>query len=155
MTQQTKLLNKKAFQGLVKIGEIIIPGQAGFLSYSESNKAQHVDRMIKHLNEDDKKGIILLLSLLGFIPSFFLKIFIKLIFNYKKYPKIISPLINMIMLGLKGLVMTTYYSAFEFENSDEDEIYKKLEWESSTVEAVEDEEMEAFIQSLDHNSRLS
>lgn len=148
----SKILDKSALKGLIKVGNIIIPGSGNLPSYEKSLAIQEVDRMVAYMSSDDRFGLKLLLSVLSFLPNTILGMFIKIVFNHKNHPKLISPFSKMIMLGLKGLVMTTYYT--EHDREGVAPILSEIGWSRSSITPVKDKELCDLIQTQDLNSNL-
>ncbi|OLS24212.1 MAG: hypothetical protein HeimC3_21110 [Candidatus Heimdallarchaeota archaeon LC_3] len=100
----SKFLSKREIKGLSKIGDILIPKNDPFPSFSESGCISKVDTALKNLDPFDRNDLKLFLKVSAILPKFLVKIIVLLI----NRPFI--TLLRMGNLGIKGVVYSLYYS---------------------------------------------
>ena len=52
-----QLLNATQYAGLLKIGDVLIPGDGELPSFSKSRCAEQADRMLAHMYDGDRNGV--------------------------------------------------------------------------------------------------
>ncbi len=114
-TNKMSKLNKTSLKALNRLGDIYCPKNGEFPSYSELGCVQHVNTMVAYTPASDVKDLNLLLNILAYMPTFFLKWLVKIVTNSaKKYGS--SPLLRQLDFGLKGIILGTYYSGKTGDN---------------------------------------
>jgi acyl-CoA reductase-like NAD-dependent aldehyde dehydrogenase len=116
--------------GLLKVGDLIVPGDGDLPSFSASGCAQHADRMLAHMNASDRDGLTLLLGMFRFLPGTILRAILRLTDRHAAFPQPIAAGLRMIGLGVKGVVMTLYYSGLD----DGSAILHGIKWDAKVVE---------------------
>ncbi|MGK5084483.1 hypothetical protein WDW37_14405 [Bdellovibrionota bacterium FG-1] len=106
----SKHLNRGQMRGLEKLGDSLLPGDQQFQTFSGSGCAQEVDRILDYMPEGDLKDLKLLFSLMSWFPPFAVRGFIALLEKSLGWPDWIGAPLRFIRLGLRGLIMTLYYS---------------------------------------------
>lgn len=110
MSALSKHLNEKQLAGLNKMGQVMLPGYDDLPPFSETNCVRHVDRIIDHMPETDLNDLKLLLTLMGFFPTFLVRGFLAFLELSGSIPGFIGSLLRFARIGVRGLVMTLYYS---------------------------------------------
>ena len=126
----SRILSPEQHAGLLKVGDVLIPGDQQFPSFSRSRCAEHVDRMLAYMNESDLNGVKVLLGVFRLLPKFVLRGIIALTDKHRLFPDVIGAALRMINIGIKGLVMTLYYS----DIGDGVSIYELIRWDAKVVE---------------------
>lgn len=97
-------------RGLLKIGDILVPGDGALPSFSASGCAEHADRMLAHMYEDDRAGVKGALTLFAFLPRSLVRALFALTERHASVPAPLAGLLRLANLGIKGVVMTLYYA---------------------------------------------
>jgi aldehyde dehydrogenase (NAD+) len=126
-------LTGRQFAGLLKIGDVVIPGDADLPSFSASGCAQQADRLIAHMSDGDRDGIKLLLGLFRFLPRAALRAILRLTQWDRAFPEAIAAGLRMVNIGVKGVVMTLYYSGLDERGA----ILRGIKWDAKVVERPE------------------
>ena len=100
----SEFLTLREIKGLKKIGDILIPKNNPFPSFSESGCITKVDVAVKNLDPYDRNDLKLFLKISGFLPKFIVRILVILI------NRPFMTLLRMGNLGIKGIVYSLYYS---------------------------------------------
>lgn len=106
----SKIFSSSALKALTRIGDIIAPKNGEFPSFSEVGCLEHVDDVAAYAPQNDLKDLNLVLSILSFMPGFFLKWLVKTMNNSHAKNGGFSDTFRMLDLGLKGIIFGTYYS---------------------------------------------
>jgi len=97
-------------RGLLRLGDVLIPGDGELPSFSASGCAEHADRMLAHMYEDDRNGVTGVLSLAAVLPRPLLRGLFAFTEQHSRAPEPLASLMRMANLGIKGVVMTLYYA---------------------------------------------
>ena len=106
-------LSPAQLASLIRVGDLMIPGDADLPSFSASGCAQQADRMLAHMYDADREGILLLLNLFRFLPRVAVRGLLRLCDHEASFPDPIGAGLRMIGIGVKGVVMTLYYSGLD------------------------------------------
>jgi acyl-CoA reductase-like NAD-dependent aldehyde dehydrogenase len=123
-------LNAFQRRGLNKLGDSIIPATADMPSFSQTNYAYHIDRMLKYLPNNDRQGFTLLLTFFYWQPKIIIKLLLKVLDLEKRLPHKIAAPLRLLQLGLKGPIFTLYYAGLPSSNKQPNEIYQKIKWQT-------------------------
>lgn len=110
MDNTTHYLTAGQFRGLVKLGDVYAPGNDELPSFSELGCAEHADDVLEYLPEDDRKALITLLGLLRWSPQFKLRWLVSFLEYAPNIPGPPGNVLRLLQTGLKGLVMSLYFS---------------------------------------------
>jgi hypothetical protein len=105
-----KLLTSRQYAGLLKVGDILIPGDNDLPPFSSTLCAVEADRMLAHMYPDDRAGVRMLLGIFGLLPRFLIHAVYWLTEQHASLPEFLAAPLRMANLGIKGVVMTLYYS---------------------------------------------
>jgi len=109
----SKYLKPLALKGLIKVGNIYLPGHDEFPSFSRLGCADFIDRVLEDVPESDRDGLALLFTVFNFLPAFFLRGF----FNFLEWagnrdlPA--GAIFRQIRMGMRGIVYSLYYSGWK------------------------------------------
>lgn len=103
-------LSATQLKGLHRIGDILIPGDEALPSFSASGCAAAASRMLPYLNDGDRRALELLLSVSRFLPRPAVRALFWLTEQHRLLPERLAAPLRVANLGLKGVVMTLYYS---------------------------------------------
>jgi acyl-CoA reductase-like NAD-dependent aldehyde dehydrogenase len=117
-------------KGLLKIGDVLIPGDDVLPSFSASGCATAAPRMLPYLNEGDRRGVELLLAVFRFLPRFAVRALFWLTEQHRTLPEPLAAPLRLANLGVKGVVMTLYYSDVGSGSS----VHAAIGWDAKIVE---------------------
>lgn len=103
-------LNEKQVRGLLKLGDAMVPGNAQMPRFSTSGCADQINRILDYMPEQDLSDLKMLLMILSYFPGFAVAVLVRLIEVATLLPGGAGAPFRFIRLGLRGLVMTLYYS---------------------------------------------
>ncbi len=107
-------LSNQAIKGIKKIGDVILPGNNEFPSYSEVGGTYKLNDMVQYAPEDDISALNLVLIIFSFLPKFVLSWLVKQMGNAteKANDGLLPTTFRQLDLGLRGLLYSTYYGEF-------------------------------------------
>ena len=126
----TQHLTAGQLAGLTRLGDVLVPGDGELPRFSATRAAEHADRVLAFLKQSDRDGIRLLLGASRFLPKPVLRGIFRLTGAQRRFPDWLGRPLRLLELGLKGLVMTLYYS----DVGEGASILKTLEWNASVLE---------------------
>jgi acyl-CoA reductase-like NAD-dependent aldehyde dehydrogenase len=116
--------------GLRRVGDVLIPGDDVLPAFSASGCAAHADRMLAHMTESDRAGVRLLLGVFRFLPRPALRALLALTERHRAFPGPLGAGLRLVNIGIKGVVMTLYYSDVGGGVS----IHERIGWDARVVE---------------------
>jgi len=124
-------LTRAQLAGLLKIGDILIPGDSELPSFSASRSAAQADRMLAYMNADDLQGIHMVLGLFAYLPRVLVRAIFWLTEQHARVPEAIAGPFRMANIGIKGVVMTLYYS----DIGEGPSIFERIRWDPTIVDS--------------------
>ena len=106
----SKHLGARQVAGLEKMGNVLVPGDGELASFGASGCSSEVDRILDHMPGSDLKDLKLLLTLMSFLPMFIVAWFLAFLELSPRMPDWIAGPLRFVRLGIRGLVLTLYYS---------------------------------------------
>lgn len=97
-------------KSLNKLGDILIPGDHEFPSFSKLGCVEHFDRIADYMPEGDRNDLKLLLTVFYFIPKPLLGFKMRVLEWMFDHDVPMPGVFRLIRLGVRGLVMSLYYS---------------------------------------------
>lgn len=110
MPGPSRHLTSRQMRGLSKLGDAYLPGDGVLPSFSATGCAEHVDEVLDNLPEVDRDSLQLLLTLLSLTPQFKLVWLARFLEWSPKIPGPLGAGLRFLRMGIKGLVLTLYYS---------------------------------------------
>jgi hypothetical protein len=104
------LLNRRSVEALNRLGDIMLPKNGEFPSFSETGCVEHVDKILEMAPPDDVKSLNGLLYILSFKPAFVLRWIVGKIENHDNLPEFLAAIFRELDFGLRGVIFTLYYS---------------------------------------------
>ena len=110
---ESKYLGTRQLRAIDRMGDIMIPGNGGDLPcFSATAPVERVDRLFETMPAGDLGDLKLLLTILSYFPGLLLSVFLAFLERSPGFPNWLGGgLFRMIRLGLRGIVMSLYYSA--------------------------------------------
>jgi hypothetical protein len=107
---QSRFLNRRALRALERVGDLMVPRLGRLPSFSELGCIEHVDSVLTYAPPEDSASLRVLLNLLAFVPTFLLRILLRAISKPDRYPEFIASKFRLIDMGVRGVVLSLYYS---------------------------------------------
>ena len=106
----SKYFNSKAIQGLNRIGDIFIPHNDEFPSFSELGASDCVDDLIAYTPADEAALLGTVLMVFSFMPKSWLRQLVGKLQTSTTDDGSLGSLFRQLNFGLRGLLFTLYYS---------------------------------------------
>lgn len=109
----SKHLSERQISAINRVGDVMIPGDGEFPSFSGSGCVRHVDRVLNFMPAQDLGDLKILLLLLSLFPPFLIAWFLGFLertANWGSWLDFMGGILRLIRLGLRGLIVTLYYS---------------------------------------------
>ena len=106
----SKYLSKSAIKGLTRIGDILIPGNDEFPSFSSYMCMDHIDDLVGFAPGDDIKDLGMVLGILSFMPRGILTWLVKTMSKSHKNTGPLGTVLRQLNMGIRGLIFSLYYS---------------------------------------------
>jgi hypothetical protein len=106
----SKYFNSRAIQGLNRIGDIFIPHNAEFPSFSELGASDCVDDLIAYVPSDEASLLGTVLMVFSFMPTSWLRALVNKLQSSTTDEGPLGSLFRQLNFGLRGLLFTLYYS---------------------------------------------
>lgn len=106
----SSLFNAPQLSGLRKLGDIMLPANGDFAAFSSTGCIERIDDLMSTAHPDDVRDFGLLLQVCHYLPRFAVEWIVKLADNADRLPGFIAPLARTLNIGIKGVVVSLYYS---------------------------------------------
>jgi len=103
-------LSPRAKKSLTRIGDILLPKNGDFPSFSETGSIEHIDSLTAYASESDIKDLNRALSILSFMPDFVFRWLVSKMQNSQSSAGMLSSVFRQLDFGLRGLIFSCYYS---------------------------------------------
>jgi hypothetical protein len=106
--------SKQAVKGIQKIGDVFLPGNQEFPSYSKAGGTYKLNDIVQYAPDGDIQDLNMVLIIFSFTPMFILKALVKMMGNATENGKLglIPTTFRQLDLGLRGILYSTYYGEF-------------------------------------------
>ncbi|MBX3422663.1 MAG: hypothetical protein KF752_14005 [Pirellulaceae bacterium] len=99
-----------ALRGLRRVGDIMIPGDEQFPSYTHYGGIEHIDKFAAFVPEGDRQALNWMMTLLGLAPRFILRWLVNRAVAAHQSSGPLAGVFRMIYYGWWGLIHGSYYS---------------------------------------------
>lgn len=103
-------LTSQQLKTLERIGDLWMPAWEEYPSFSQLGCIEYIDDILRWTPLEQLKDLQLLLSILSFFPTLFLKLFLKFVEKGNAWPVFIGTLSRLIHFAFRGIVFSLYYS---------------------------------------------
>ncbi len=106
---QSKYFNSSALQGLKRIGDLFIPGDAELPSFSASSSADHVDDLLAYAPPEDVSLLNTVLGVVRLLPNSTLNWLMRRMETSNRDEGALGGLLRQLNFGLRGIIFSLYY----------------------------------------------
>ena len=103
-------LSNSAIKGLTRIGDILVPGNDEFPSFSAFMCMDHIDGLVSYAPADDIKDLGMVLGILSIMPTGVLKWLVNMMADSHNNTGPLGTLLRQLNMGIRGIVFSLYYS---------------------------------------------
>ena len=130
---KSSYFSKSALKTLNRFGDILIPANGDFPSFSEYGGLEHIDKLVAYAPVDDIGDLNMVLGILNVFPNFVLKILIALMASSQKRRGPLAPLLRQLNLAIRGLLFACYYAERPGENYEGKDPVDVIDFEINRV----------------------
>jgi hypothetical protein len=102
--------SKSAIKTFNRFGDIVLPKEGEFPSFSEYGGIEHIDKIVAYAPADDIADLNTVFTLLNYMPTFVLKLIIVLCTSAPNRNGPLAPIFRQLNFAIKGLVFSCYYA---------------------------------------------
>ena len=113
MPHSSRYLNARQQRGLDRLGDAVLPGDEEFPSFSRLGCGEHVDKLLAEMPERDRGDVLTLLTATGILPGPLVRSLVALFENSDRVPTVLGATLRFAKMGVRGLVLTLYYSGLK------------------------------------------
>lgn len=103
-------LTQAQMTGLLRLGDVVIPGDDELPSFSESGCAPAISRMLPFMHEADRSSLLALLAFCAKAPKPVLRGIVAGAGAGRGLPGPLGGSLRMANIGIKGVVFSLYYA---------------------------------------------
>lgn len=129
----SRFFTRNQLLGLLKTGDVILPGTEKSPSFSQTGCIDHIDRMAAYLSEDDLSGLRILFSVFRWSPKWSIRLLMQLCTHNRSFPAFIGAGLRMLEIGLKGATMSLYYANLTGTGYQGNKIFDVIGWNPKIV----------------------
>ncbi len=126
-------VTKRQRKGLLRLGDVVVPGDDALPSFSDSGCADGIDRMLPYMHEGDRDSLLMLLYACAVLPRSVIRGVVSLASGSDRAPAPLAPLLRMANIGIKGVVCSLYYSDI-VTGPRQGQIHRAIGWDPIIVE---------------------
>ncbi len=126
-------LTRRQRTGLLRLGDVVIPGDDVLPSFSDSTCADGIGRMLPYMHDSDRDSLMMLLDACAILPRPAIRGIVAMAAGAEKYPAPLASALRMANIGIKGVVCSLYYSDIAI-GPQQGQIHRAIGWDSVIVE---------------------
>ncbi|WP_299011345.1 hypothetical protein [uncultured Shewanella sp.] len=139
----SKYLTPRAYQGLLRLGDVLLPGTAHMPRFSSTHSSEHVDEVLRATADKDREDLVLVLSLFSVLPIGLVGFLLRYASKVSSAPIVPTPLVSglhsmrtwwktqwrLLDLGLRGVVFSVYYSGLNNGLSQTPNVHRQMDYQ--------------------------
>lgn len=137
MIPTSEYFNQNQLKGLLKTGDIILPGSDKSPSFSETGCVTYIDRMLAYLTEDDLAGLRLVFGLFYRSPQWLIRLMLNACKHNKYFPSVLGAGLRMLEIGIKGTVLSPYYANLAADSYQGKKVFDIIGWDVKMEPPIE------------------
>jgi acyl-CoA reductase-like NAD-dependent aldehyde dehydrogenase len=134
----SRYFNRNQLIGLRRAGDVIIPGTDVSPSFSKTGCIDHVDRMAAYLTGEDLGGLKMLLGMFRYSPRWMIRLLMTACAKNDRFPGFLGSTLRTVEVGIKGVVMSLYYSNLTGEAYQGEKVFDIIGWDAKLVMSHDD-----------------
>ncbi len=107
---ESAYFSPRALKALNRLGDIMIPANGDFPSFSQYGGLEHIDKMVSYAPMDDIGDLNMALGLLQFMPTFALRQLVQRMSDAQDNDTLLGMPLRLLNLAIRGLVFACYYA---------------------------------------------
>jgi hypothetical protein len=106
----THALTATQARGLLRLGDVVIPGDGDLPSFSRAGVAGEIGRMLPYMSDADRSGLLILFDACARMPKPAIRGIVALAAGWRRAPGPAAATLRMVNIGIKGVVHSLYWS---------------------------------------------
>jgi hypothetical protein len=131
MMTVSRHFSQHQIRGVLKVGDIILPGSSRLPSFSQTGCVAHIDRMLAYLSPEDLNGLRFVFSVLCWSPRWLIHLVLLASKNNRWFPGFIGAGLRMLEIGTKGTVMSLYYANLTSQGYTGPKVFDAIGWDTA------------------------
>ena len=124
----SKYFSQGQLAGLLRAGDVILPGTDVSPAFSKLGCIDHVDRMAAYLTDRDLGGLRTLLAVVRYAPTWLIRLVLAAAEKNDRFPGPLGTALRTIDIGLRGMLMSLYYSNLTGEGYRDRPVFDVIGW---------------------------
>jgi hypothetical protein len=133
----SEYFSQNQLKGLLKTGDIILPGSERSPSFSKTGCIAYMDRMLAYLSQQDLDGLRLLFGIFRWSPKWFIHLILMACKHNRFFPWVMGAALRMLEIGIKGAVMTPYYANIATQSYAGPKVFDIIGWDAKMEQPIE------------------
>jgi len=129
----SRYFTRNQLLGLLKTGDVILPGTEQSPSFSQTGCIEHIDKMAAYLSADDLAGLRILFSVFRWSPRWLIRLLMRMCKHNRSFPGFIGAGLRMLEIGLKGATMSLYYANLTHPEYQGSKVFDVIGWNPKIV----------------------
>jgi len=129
----SRYFTRNQMLGLLKTGDVILPGTEQSPSFSQTGCIEYIDRMAAFLSADDLTGLRILFSVFRWSPRWLIRLLMRMCAHNRSYPGFLGAGLRMLEIGLKGATMSLYYANLTHPDYQDEKVFDVIGWNPKIV----------------------
>ncbi|WP_298773006.1 hypothetical protein [uncultured Shewanella sp.] len=139
----SKYLTPRAYQGLLRLGDVLLPGTAHMPRFSTTHCIGHVDEILRATADKDREDLVLVLRLFSVLPTGLVGFLLQYASKVSSAPIVTTSSISLVHsiqawwktqwrlldLGLRGVVFSVYYSGLNNGLSQTPNVHRQMDYQ--------------------------
>lgn len=109
-TTRSSSLSAAQARGLLRLGDVVIPGDGVLPPFSRAVAPAEAGRMLPFLSDADRSSLLLLLGVCGRLPKPAVRALVAAAAGWRRAPEPAAAGLRMAHIGIKGVVHSLYWS---------------------------------------------
>lgn len=122
----SRFFNRVQLASLTRLGNIYAPGNGRLPSFSETQCIEYIDEVLASVDPDDVQLLGVLLLVLRWVPLWLMRPMIAMMDHHDRYPEWMAGGLRLVSLGVKGVIMSLYFSGLQGTASSGTNVYDAM-----------------------------
>jgi hypothetical protein len=117
--------SQSALKALNRLGDILLPANDGFPSFSKYGGLEHIDKMVCYAPIEDISDLNAALGIFNLLPTFLLRFLVRFMARAQNRKGPLATIFRQLNLAIRGLLFACYYAerpGSGFEGKDPAEV---------------------------------
>lgn len=127
MSREQRALSRLEQYSWRRLGRVLAPGTAELPPYDYINAVVWVPEILAASSQEDEESIRIVAVVLGVLPLFLIRLLLRMLSAWAYKTGAIGALPRLLMIGLKGVVYTSYYAGLDRDDSGQSQVFSGMQ----------------------------